>query len=33
MRNSLGDARCYPLPDPLTDAKQTCLPKGRRKLG
>jgi hypothetical protein len=30
---SPGDARCCPLPDPLTDARQTCLPKGRRKLG
>ena len=30
---SPGDARCYPLPDPLTDARQTGLPKGRRTLG
>jgi hypothetical protein len=28
-----GDGRCYPFPDRLSDARETCTPKGRCKIG
>ena len=28
-----GDSRCYAFPDPLDDARATCTPKGRCKIG
>jgi hypothetical protein len=28
-----GDGRCYAFPDRLSDARETCTPKGRRKVG
>jgi hypothetical protein len=29
----VGNARCYPFPDRLTDARKPCTPKGRCKVG
>ena len=28
-----NDDRCYPFPDPVDDARKTCTPKGRCKVG
>ena len=30
---SLGDQRCYAFPDPAPEARKTCTPKGRCKVG
>jgi hypothetical protein len=32
-RVCVGIDRCYPFPDLLQDARQTCTPKGRCKVG
>ena len=32
-RVCVGTARCYPFPDRLADARQSCTPKGRYKIG
>ena len=32
-RVCVGSDRCYPLPDPLYEARKTCTPKGRCKVG
>jgi hypothetical protein len=32
-RICIANARCYPFPDRLEDARETCTPKGRCKVG
>jgi hypothetical protein len=32
-RLCIGNARCYAFPDRLQDARETCTPKGRCKVG
>ena len=32
-RVCVGTARCFALPDPLYEARKTCTPKGRCKVG
>ena len=32
-RVCVGNARCYAFPDRLEDARETCTPKGRCKVG
>jgi hypothetical protein len=33
VRVCVGNARCYAFPDRLEDARETCAPKGRCKVG